>query len=332
VRIAPWPSASHPPSGGRALLLAGVTGELDAPVSADASALAQLIRSRHGAAVAAIAFYGSCLRRGTSEGMHDFYAIVDDYRSAYRSRALATANALLPPNVFYLEHGIGAAALRAKYAVVSTADLARACRGETRRAGLWARFAQPVAAAYARDAAARDALASACADAVCTAVRVGIAAHPRGWQRTDAKALWCEVFRATYAAELRPEPEGASDSIYAGAPARFDARLEEAVAALLECGAIERIVKLDFRTPERNPLVTVTPLARESGRSAGAKWIGLLQLVKTAVTFGDWVPYALWKVERHSGVHLEASERQRRHPFLFGWPVLLRAWRSGALR
>jgi len=31
-------------------------------------------------------------------------------------------------------------------------------------------------------------------------------------------------------------------------------------------------------------------------------------------------------------VHLEASERQRRHPFLFGWPVLFRAWRSGALR
>jgi hypothetical protein len=74
------------------------------------------------------------------------------------------------------------------------------------------------------------------------------------------------------------------------------------------------------------------PLARRPGRSAAAKWIGLLQLVKTAVTFGDWVPYALWKVERHSGIRLEASERQRRHPFLFAWPLLFRALRSGALR
>ena len=316
--------ASHPRSGGRALLLASLTGELDAPVSADASALAQLIRSRHGAAVAAIAFYGSCLRRGTSEGVHDFYAIVDDYRSAYRSRALATANALLPPNVFYLEHGSAAAPLRAKYAVVSTADLARACRGEAHRAGLWARFAQPIAAAFVRDRAARDALAEACADAICTALRAGIAARAHGWQRADARELWCEIFRATYAAELRPEREGASDSIYAGAPARFDARLGEAVAALLESGSIERGADGALRAR--------TPLARAGGRSAAAKWVGLLQLVKTAVTFGDWVPYALWKVERHSGVHLEASERQRRHPFLFGWPVLYRAWRSGALR
>jgi len=256
--------------------------------------------------------------------VHDFYAIVDDYRSAYRSRALAAANALLPPNVFYIERGTGAAALRAKYAVVSTADLARACRGETHRAGLWARFAQPVAAAYARDAAARDALAAACADALCTAVRAGIAAQPQGWNAIEARALWCQIFRSTYAAELRPEREGASDSIYADSPARFDARLEEAVAALLESGSIERAGDAALRA--------CTPLARANGRSAAAKWIGLCQLFKTAVTFGDWVPYALWKVERHSGVHLEASERQRRHPFLFGWPVLFRAWRSGALR
>jgi hypothetical protein len=315
--------ATHLPSVGRARLISSLAGELAAPVSPDASALARAICARHGA-VAAIAFYGSCLRRGTSEGVHDFYAIVDDYRSAYRSRALATANALLPPNVFYIELGSSAAPLRAKYAVVSMADLARACRGETRRAGLWARFAQPVAAPFVRDPGARDALAAACADAVCTAVHVGVAARAHGWPHTDAAALWREIFRATYAAELRPEREGASDSIYAGAPARFDARLDEAVAALLESGVLAR--------GGDGALRAQTPPARANGRSASAKWIGLLQLLKTAVTFGDWVPYALWKVERHSGVHLEASERQRRHPFVFGWPVFFRAWRSGALR
>jgi len=316
--------ATHPPSDGRARLIESLTGELAAPISADASALARAIRARHGAAIASIAFYGSCLRRGTSEGVHDFYAIVDDYRSAYRSRALAAANALLPPNVFYLELGGGVAPLRAKYAVVSSADLARACRGETRRSGLWARFAQPVAAPFVRDAAARDALAAACADAVCTALHAGIAARAQGWPRADAAALWCEIFRATYAAELRPEREGASDSIYADAPARFDARFDEAISALIASGAIER--------GGDGALRARAPIARVYGRSAAAKWIGLLQLLKTAATFGDWVPYALWKVERHSGVHLEASERQRRHPFVFGWPVLFRAWRSGALR
>jgi hypothetical protein len=56
------------------------------------------------------------------------------------------------------------------------------------------------------------------------------------------------------------------------------------------------------------------------------------QLLKTAFTFGDWLPYALWKLERHSGARLVASARQRRHPFLFGWPLLVRALRQRALR
>jgi hypothetical protein len=136
--------------------------------------------------------------------------------------------------------------------------------------------------------------------------------------------LWREIFRATYAAELRPERLGASDAIYGDSAARFDARLGEALTAALEIGDVER--------SSGGVVWLRRGLARERGRSSAAKWIGLLQLIKTAVTFGDWVPYALWKVERHSGVHLEASERQRRHPWLFGWPIFFRAWRSGALR
>jgi hypothetical protein len=311
-------------SGARAGLIQSLRGELAAPVSPDASALAREIAARHGRAVAAVAFYGSCLRRGTSEGVHDFYAIVDDYRSAYRSRALAAANALLPPNVFYLELERAGATLRAKYAVVSQRDLARGCRGETHRAGLWARFAQPIAAPFARDAAARDALADACADAIGSALRAGLAARAHGWQPSEPGALWREIFCATYAAELRPERLGASDAIYGDRPARFDARLGEALAIAFENGEVARGSDGAIRLRRAQP--------RAHGRSAAAKWIGLLQLAKSAVTFGDWLPYALWKVERHSGVHLEASPRQRRHPWLFGWPILFRAWRSGALR
>ena len=308
----------------RAQLVASAAREIAAPVSADAARIARAIRERHGAAVAAIAFYGSCLRRATSEGVHDFYALVDDYRSAYRSRALAAANALLPPNVFYLELDGDRSRLRAKYAVVSRADFARACRGEARRASIWARFAQPIAAAYARDAAARAELAEGCADAVCTAVRTALAARGAAWQPVDPAALWCEIFRASYAAELRPERAGAGDAIYADQPERFDARLAEAIAVLEESGALERAPGPPARVRLREPI------ARARVRSP-FRVLAALTLAKSAFTFGDWVPYALWKLERHSGLRLEASERQRKHPFLFGWPLLLRAWRSGAL-
>ena len=51
--------------------------------------------------------------------------------------------------------------------------------------------------------------------------------------------------------------------------------------------------------------------------------LGLLRLFKTAFTFGDWVPYVLWKLERHSGRKIELTPRQRAHPLIFAWPIIL---------
>ena len=63
-----------------------------------------------------------------------------------------------------------------------------------------------------------------------------------------------------------------------------------------------------------------------------AKATMLLRLLKTAFTFGDWLPYALWKLERHSGVRIEPTERQRAHPLIFGWPVIARVLFTRTLR
>ena len=40
----------------------------------------------------------------------------------------------------------------------------------------------------------------------------------------------------------------------------------------------------------------------------------------------------LWKLERHSGVRLDATERQRRYPLLFAWPLAWRLYRLKAFR
>ena len=63
-----------------------------------------------------------------------------------------------------------------------------------------------------------------------------------------------------------------------------------------------------------------------------ARVLALLRLLKTAFTFGDWLPYAVWKVERHSGVRVEASARQHRFPLIFAWPLVWRLYRMGAFR
>ena len=57
-----------------------------------------------------------------------------------------------------------------------------------------------------------------------------------------------------------------------------------------------------------------------------------LGLLKCVFTFQDWASYGLWKLERHRGAPVEISDRQRRHPLLFAWPVLFRLLRDRTLR
>src|SRR5215212_2888445 len=133
-------------------LRALVEDELSQPVDPRVAAMAAAIAAKHGAASRAVLFYGSCLREKQLDGlMLDFYLIVSDYRAAYGRRWLAAANKLIPPNVFYFEHG----GLRAKYAVLSEADFARECGVSARTPSVLARFAQPSRLVWASDAAAR---------------------------------------------------------------------------------------------------------------------------------------------------------------------------------
>ena len=307
-----------------------VWGELSRPASVEAIRLCDAIRERHGDGVAGILFYGSCLRGGTRQGVFDFYVLVDDYRALYERPAMAWLNHRLPPNVFYLEIGAGESALRCKYAVISRDDFARATSMRSVRPVIWARFCQPALLVYARDEAVRDAVAHACVEALRTAVlrTLPILRDDRGVQNLSSEEVWLTLFRETYGAELRTERPESIRALYRDAPARYDDALHGALA-LLDAQGI-----LDLRREGRTHRITHRPgwlrRARRSRRVRRplARVLSIAQLLKSAFTFGNWLPYALFKLERHTGTRLELSERQRRHPFIFGWPLILRVLRT----
>jgi hypothetical protein len=312
--------------------LAGIVrSELTRPAPEPARTLSQEARRRYGDAVLATLFYGSCLRNGTAEGVLDFYLIVDDYRRAYGSRWLAAANALLPPNVFYLEAPTPGGVLRAKVAVMSLRDFARGTGPRCLRPGFWARFCQPAIAVHTRDERALEAIVAAVAGAIRTAVvrGLGLVDARSGEARFDSQALWLALFHETYASELRAESDATVRSLHAAAPERYRRVLD---AVLVELADEDR-ARVTRQATEY--LVCDAPrlLGRpHRARRIAAKLAGLAQLLKSAFTFGDWVPYALWKLERHTGTRLELTERQRRHPFLFAWPVFFRVLARRDLR
>lgn len=321
------------PESGAATLDEQLAAELLGPASEPVAAMAAAIRERHDG-VASVLFYGSCLRRGTTEGVLDFYVLVDGYRAAHRSLLAAALGWLLPPNVFYLELDHGGERLRAKYAVITTGDFLRAAGGRRVDARIWSRFCQPARLIWAQNARAQTDVLAAARAATLTAVERMLCWLPGAApvQRFEPAELWTTAFRETYRAELRGEKAETIDAIYAGQAERFD---RVAVAALR---ALEGAGRLRVVGTGRELEVESSPAWRAGTRRAWrlrrplAKAFAIAVLVKTPLTFEGWVDYAVFKVERHSGVRIELDERQRRRPFLHALPVLIRLLREGVLR
>ncbi len=305
--------------------------ELDKPCHASAHALADTIRHRHGDTVAAVLFYGSCRRQDPSddppEGIQDFYVVVDHLRDAYQGWWPALANRLLPPNVFYIERIWQDRTVRAKYAVISREQWRHGTSGKAFHPWLWARFAQPSALLHARSNEVVSEIAEGVTNAVATMLR---AALPLLGPVASPRDLWLEALGQTYRAELRPESAERAISIFDADHERYQA---------ITPPALERLGKVPFEITEDGQIRTRFPAAAK--RSARRSWIlrrlwgkplSVLRLMKSLFTFDGGVDYALWKVERHTGVRVPVSNFERRHPLLTAPRLLWRVYRLSAVR
>ena len=293
----------------RAAWRAFVAAELAEPVAADVRDMAARIAALYGPAARAVLFYGSCLREASVEGlMLDFYVIVSDYRAAYGRRWLASANRLIPPNVFPFAH----AGLSAKYAVLSEADFLRLNQPATRNVSVWARFAQPSRLVWAADDAARDAAVAAVAEAAPTLIGTIL---PRVPADTPALDLWRQAFTLTYGAELRAERGGRPGLV-------VDSYLDRYIAAspLVLALAVPEVA--DRGASDR----------RWRWRRVTGKLTNVARLAKASLTFAGGIDYLAWKINRHAGTAITIRPWQRRWPIIAAFFLLPRLIRGGAIR
>jgi hypothetical protein len=288
-----------------------IAEELDRPVMAEAHRVADAVRARHGASVAAVLFYGSCLRTGDAGGILDVYVLTDSLRAYHGGHWPALLNAVLPPTVSYLELPGATGTVRAKVAVMGTRAFARAARGGGIDTTVWARFCQPAALLHVRDAASRAAVVEAVAHAVVTAVGWAVLLGPDAGTPGE---YWTALFRHTYGAELRAERGDRPDHLYAWAAARYDRLLPLAL------------------TGNPRPRDRAAAWRRWAWKRRFGKVLNLLRLVKAAFTFENGVDYILWKLERHAGRPVPITGWQRRHPILAAPALLLRLYRERVIR
>ena len=278
------------------------------PVDPRVSAVAAAIAAKHGAASRAVLFYGSCLRERELEGrMLDFYLIVSDYRAAYNKRWLATANRLIPPNVFHFEH----AGLVSKYAVLSEADFAHECSPDAWTVSTAARFAQPSRLVWSANAGAEAQVIATVGDAAATLLGWTLPLAPG----ESVMQLWKRAFRLTFAAELRAERLDRSAKIVEAEPERYERFGTAALAAL--------------RT---RPVAGNQATRWWRGKQRHGKLYSVARLAKASLTFAGGAEYIAWKINRHAGTQIRLTPWQKRHPLLTAITLLPRLIRSGAVR
>lgn len=292
-----------------------VAQEIAIAVDPRVERLAAAVAAQHGDAAVAVLFYGSCLREDTLDGlMLDFYLIVSDYRAAYHACWLATANRLLPPNVFPFE----ADGLTAKYAVLDSADFARLASSATRNVSVWARFAQPSRLVWVRDASVRDGIVAAIAGAAPALLS---AARPQLPDRIAPLDLWRGAFALTYESELRAERGGRAQSVVEADTARY---LAFTGAALVAAG-----IDLDVPVPLEERARAMRAWRR---RRIEGKMLTTLRLAKASLTFAEGIDYLAWKINRHAGARIRIKPWQRRWPLLAAFTLLPRLLWRGAIR
>ncbi|MFO1036935.1 MAG: hypothetical protein U1E45_08830 [Geminicoccaceae bacterium] len=290
-----------------------VAVEMLRPVSQDAHALAEAARLRHGPAVAAVLFYGSCLREDPSgsDRMLDLYLLVDSYARVEPRPLLARLARLLPPNVHYVETPLDGRTVRAKYAIVETDQLTRLAADGADESYFWGRFAQPVRLVWSRDEAARVAAETIVATSVRTFLGEALPLLPPG---AGSDEVWAHALSLSYGSELRSERPGKAQAIVAAEPERY--------AAMLDA----------YRAEGHPALSAAVTAARWRRRRRRGKLRSVLRLMKAAFTFDGGADYLAWKIGRHSGVRIEVTDWQRRHPILAAPFLYFRLYRAGAFR
>lgn len=295
------------------------TETLDAP--ARVTDVMNLIRARHDGRVQAMVYYGSSLRElDNSEKMLDFYVLVDSYRKTHGTGPRALINRFIPPAVYYVEHTSDDGTISTcKYSILSLSEFEKRCSSRAFLSQVWGRFSQPCAVLWAKDDTILERVWAARVVAVET--MAGATAPLLGGTATAAE-LWGRGFYESYRTELRPESStGRSEEIVA----RFEDRYTAITAGLYGAPNAEDIFILPTVGESRAKRHWL--FRRILGKPAAA-----IRVLLGAATFDGGIDYIARKIENHSGVKLNPTPAQRKHPVLHSPVLFWKIWRQGAFR
>ncbi len=295
------------------------TETLDPP--ARVTEVMNIIQARHAGRVQAMVYYGSSLRElDNPEKMLDFYVLVDSYRKTHGTGLRALLNRLIPPAVYYVEHSSPDGTVSTcKYSILSLKEFEKRCSARAFLSQVWGRFSQPCAVLWSKDQAVLERVWAGRVTAVETMISE---TAPLLDGTITAPELWGRGFYESYRTELRPESStGRSEEIVA----RFADRYAAITTAIF--GPPDEEGRYVLRSNDKSWARRRWFFRRMFGKPAAA-----IRVLNSAATFDGGIDYIARKVENHSGVKLDPTPAQRRHPVLHSPFLFWKLWRKGAFR
>ena len=293
--------------------------------SSPAEALAGRLVAAAGGSVRAVLLYGSQLH-GARPGRHsafDFVVLVDQYRAFYRAQAnagelhrpvwLMTALArVLPPNTIAFAPDSGLAGI-AKCLIVSVRDFERALGPRASDHFLLGRLVQRVHTLWARSEADAAWVGSQLA-----AARAGVLTWmvPYLDEAVDAAGLGRRLLEVCYRGEFRPEAEDRAHRIFETQADHF----RDTFLSVLERGVASGAMAREGDRYRPSTPVSSAERRRWRRHFRRSKTRATLRWFKHTVTFANWLPYVVRKVERHTGRTIELTRLERTLPLIFLWP------------
>ncbi|MGH9887681.1 MAG: hypothetical protein ACREBE_19275, partial [bacterium] len=288
---------------------AGATpAEVGTP-SPDAALVGEGVRAAGGSAVQGILFFGSRKTRARPDpfSAYDLVVAVSRYGPFYESlratgklrrspRLVSFLNRLLPPNqISLVVPRTDGEASRAKCAVVSVDTLTRETSAARRDHFLIGRLFQPTEILYAADAASRERLV----DALTSAHRLTYS-WVRPWlpERFDAALYARTLLKVSFRGEIRPEPEGRSEALFA---AQQDYLVTVYAVLLAELAAKGELLSVGTDTYALAQPVRATEALRRRAYFTWSLLRATTRWAKYVVTFDDWLEFIVRKARRHSG-------------------------------
>lgn len=272
----------------------------------------------------AILLYGSTLSALTraTGSIPDVYVITQKHRRFHRSWLHAALNTFLAPNVYFRTFDRGDQTLSYKLCVISKRQLLRETSANARDLHHLGRFSKRMALAWARDASVTHTVASCAASSLRALTPHALARLP---ERFTLQEFALTLLGLSYAAETRVSENTKVEALWQSERDYYQQVFTLLLAeANLSCARTGDAYTQPLPPPFAHR--AVAQLLARSRRRERLRW------PKYMFTFDNWVDYVLAKLERHQGIKLVLTERERRYPLIFAWGKYFALKRRGVVK